>query len=163
MARLSLRPEEAPCSSLFFVAFYGADVVNGSLSSQNMYWNNSNAGLQNVSGGGTISTGGWVSNHAGTINLGTATNPFTGTLIVSGSFNVGFGTCPFSGFARGIGTAGPGGTIVQTGGTVELTGGGDLVTMGFNGADAYKLQGGFLSIPNTNFELGVAQTPPASR
>ena len=47
-----------------------------------------------------------------------------------------------------------GGTIVQTGGAVLLTGTGDLVSMGYNGTDAYKLQGGFLNIPNTDFELG---------
>ncbi len=136
--------------NMFFVGFYGADVVNGNLTCQNFYCNNSNAGNQNITGSGTITTGVWLSNHSGIVNLGTGNNNFTGALNVTGSFNVGLGAFP--GFVAG--TNGPGGTIVQSSGTVQLTGGGDNVTMGFNGTDAYKLQGGFLSIPNTAFDLG---------
>ncbi len=142
-------------ANFLFVGNYCAQIVNGSLTCQNLYCNTSNAGQQIFGGSGSVSAINSVMNHSGTVNFGTATFPYTGSFTVSGSFNVGFGSNPFPPLGAGIGTQGAGDTVLQTSGSVLLTGTGDLVTMGFGGTNLYKLQGGFLSIPNTSFELGV--------
>jgi autotransporter-associated beta strand protein len=130
---------------------YSADAVNGNLTCQDIYCNYSNTSAsQSVSGSGTISTNVWISNRLSTVNLGFANNPFTGSLIVSGTFALGAPSFP----GVNLGGTGGGGTINQTGGTVQLSGTGDDNNMGYSGSSAYNFSGGFLSIPNAPLELG---------
>ena len=130
---------------------YAALVTNGTLACQNASPAASNGSAVNIIGGsGLISVVNWLSDGGGTLALGTAAYPFTGSLTVSGSFDV--GSPAFPGVLPGNKNAG--GKLYQTGGTVQLTGGIDQVTIGFNGTSSYNLQGGLLSIPNGPLELG---------
>ena len=134
-------------ANMFDVINYGVDVVNGNLASQNWYGNYTSTSPPHIiAGSGTITLGNFLANHGGLTTVGSANGnyPFTGSLTVSGSFAVGLNAFP----GYSLGSNGYGGTVNQTGGTVQLNGSGDSVLLGFAGSSTYNMYGGFLSIPN---------------
>ena len=139
-------------ANMFVVINYGVNVVNGNLTSQNFYGNYTNTSPGHIfSGSGAIALGNVVLNNGGLTSAGNASFPFTGSLTASGSFIMGITSFP--GYSLGS-FAGSGATFAQGGGTVQLTGGPDTVGLGYSGNSTYKMQGGYLNIPNTALELG---------
>jgi fibronectin-binding autotransporter adhesin len=140
-------------TNMFDVINYGVDLVNGNLTSQNWYGNYTSISPPHIiAGSGAISLGNFLANHGGLTTVGSANSnyPFTGSLTVSGSFAVGLNAFP----GYSLGSNGYGGTVNQTGGTVQLNGTGDSVLLGFAGSSTYNMYGGFLSISNAPLELG---------
>ena len=145
-------------ANLLFVGNYCADVINGNLSCGTAYVNNSTSGHQIFTGSGALTAGNWVSNHLGTIDLGTAvTMPpglpqtFTGSISVSGTFIMGLFSLP------GVGSSNGNGSIInQTGGSVLVSSStADTVLMNADvSTTTYNLSGGTLAIPHVPVEMG---------